>query len=673
MRSNKYLWVTLGLLAGISALAYLPLIHKLGYFNDDWYLMYDVRVHGAQFFHDIFSSDRPGRAYLMIPMYSLFGLNPLPYNVSAYVFRLLGGISFFWVLQLLWPERKSFALIAALLFTIYPGFLSQHNAIDYQSHMVALFFAILSISLTLKAILSVRVQVKVGWAALSIISGWIALSQMEYYIGIEAFRLACIVVLTWRSKGPEFRRKVQVSFFNWLPFAIVPAGFLFWRIFLFEAERKATDIGSQLGQLFTSPLTGLWWLTYLFQDFFNVLLTPWVLPWSIFVLPMRLQNQLIGFGLAGVAVLLFVLGSRLVEEQDPETLAGSGPRETREQMWVGVIAILGGLAPVIAANRHIILPDYSRYTLIASIGAVILLSAFIQQLSSIRLRNVIVGLLIVIGVLTHYGNSVKAAADTEGVQNFWWQVAWRAPQFESGTTISVTYPNVAIQEDYFMWGAAGHIYYPGPKNKDDLQIQLPAIVLNEYSVSRILSKRGEDTYIKRGGVEVVNEYDRVLVMTQPTDNSCVRILDGDSPDLSLHDQNRVMLVAPYSKLDSVVTDGNSPNPPTVIFGDEPLHDWCYFYQKADLARQRGAWDEVIALYETANQMGYRPNDQIELMPFLQAYAYKGNQKMVKEFSTRINTDVFYAEQACHKLSRMDEFGYPLTSEMQGLINELFCK
>jgi hypothetical protein len=43
--------------------------------------------------------------------------------------------------------------------------------------------------------------------------------------------------------------------------ALIPLGFLFWRFFLFQNERAATDVGLQLSYLVSSPLlTGMWWL-----------------------------------------------------------------------------------------------------------------------------------------------------------------------------------------------------------------------------------------------------------------------------------------------------------------------------------------------------------------------------------------------------------------------------
>ena len=672
MKTNKHLWLSLGVLVAISALAYLPLVSKFGYFNDDWYLMFDVRSRGAQFFHNIFSSDRPGRAFLMIPLYSFFGLNPLPYNLTAYMFRVLGGAALLWILNILWPQKRFFILTSAILFTIYPGFLSEHNAIDYQSHILALFLALLSVALTLKAILAVDRRSQILLAIGSILSGWGYLSQMEYFIGVEAFRVSCIFLFVWRSSQSGLRQAVQSALLKWLPFIVIPAGFLFWRLVYFQAARRATDIGFQVGQLFTSPVTGLWWLSYLIQDLFNVMLVVWGLPLSLFVFSMRLQNLLTGFGLAALAVVIFVLGSRWVKENESETQADSGPREMREELWVGFMSVLGGLTPVIAANRHIILPDYSRYTMIASVGAVILLVAIIERFPMHSLRIGAACFFVAVAVLTHYGNSVKAASETEIVRNFWWQVAWRAPQIKSGTTISASYPAAAIQEDYFIWGPANHIYYPSGQQTEPVKVDLSAIVLDEDNVARILVGRGEQSFYRRGEVLVVNDFGNVLVMTQSGENSCVRILDGTAPELSVYDQQRIMLIAPHSMLDDVVPNGHAPVPPPLIFGAEPPHTWCFYYQAASLARQQGDWNSVIKLYNEAQKLGLHPNDQIELIPFLQAYAFLGDQKQVKNLSTRINTHPFYTQQACRSLAMMTEYGFPLTPEMQTYADKLFC-
>jgi len=131
-----------------------------------------------------------------------------------------------------------------------------------------------------------------------------------------------------------------------------------------------------------------------------------------------------------------------------------------------------------------------------------------------------------------------------------------------------------------------------------------------------------------------------------------------------------MLITPNSKIDNVITQGASPAPPPLIFGNEPPHNWCFYYQKASLARQQMDWQKVAQLGDKAQRLGLHPNDQIEWMPFLQAYAILGDQKQVKDISTRINTDPFYQHQACANLNALAK---SLSLEMQTSMAELFCK
>src|SRR5215510_8427271 len=189
------------LLVVVSSIAYLPLVGKFGYFYDDWYLMHSVGAYGSSVFWDIFSVDRPYRALVMIPAFSLFGPNPLYYNLSAYLFRLAGGLALFWILKMLWPRQQNLITLMALLFLIYPGFLSQPNAIDYQCHIVGLAAALLSITLTLKAILTENPNRRILLHIVSFFPGWLYLGQMEWYIGFEFFRWACVFLLSSRSGG----------------------------------------------------------------------------------------------------------------------------------------------------------------------------------------------------------------------------------------------------------------------------------------------------------------------------------------------------------------------------------------------------------------------------------------------------------------------------------------
>jgi hypothetical protein len=82
---------------------------------------------------------------------------------------------------------------------------------------------------------------------------------------------------------------------------------------------------------------------------------------------------------------------------------------------------------------------------------------------------------------------------------------------------------------------------------------------------------------------------------------------------------------------------------------------------------------VARLGDEAQKSNLTPNDLVEWMPFLQAYAFLGNQNQVKGISTRINEEPFYRQLACRNLNAMTENGYPLSPEMQTYIEERFCQ
>ena len=651
------------LLLIVSALAYLPWVNKIGLMNDDWYWVYDAYTQGADFLHEVWRIDRPGRTFLMIPLYHLFGEKTLGYHLTAYLFRFLSGVSLFWALRLVWREKRFFAVVATLLYTLYPGFLSQPNPVDYQSHIFALFLALLSVALTIKALL---VDAKgARWLLVlgAILTGWGYLSQMEYFISFEIFRLALVVVVVFRQQGKSWLEKIKDALLGWLPFSAAPGGFLIWRLFFFEAERRSTDIGTQLGQLFSSPLVGLWWLVYLVQDILNVLLVAWGYPLYAIAYRMRLRDTLIGFVFAGLSVFLIWLVLKGVDTNED----GPNPKQGEEAVWVGLVTIIGGLLPIIMVNRHIVFPDLSRYSLIASVGVAVLLAELIARFPTKALRVAVTGFLVFVSMLTHYANGASAAKMTKEINDFWWQVSWRVPDIESGTTLIADYASIPLSEDYILWGPANFIYRPEAQNEIPIEIDVPAAVLTNDVVMKIVSGKGSESPERRGNY-LTRSFDNLLFMVQTTQGSCVRIINGDAPELSSADSHRTILVSSYSQIENVRTDAEFSTPPESVFGTEPQKKWCYYYQKASLSRQQGEWGEVIRLTEKALDEGFYPTDSIEWMPLLEAYAQTGNIDKMRPYVSIIRSEPFLSLQACSILTNAAQ-----TDEMETYINNKFCE
>lgn len=656
----------IALLIIVSAAAYLPFLLKLGYYFDDWYLMYAAGTRGAEVFQDIFSVDRPGRAFVMMPLYSLFGGNPLYYNLSAYFLRLLGAFGFLSLLRSLWERERAATLAMTVLFLVYPGFLSQPNAIDYQSHLAGLAAAIWSIALTLRALSSSRWVERTGFFTLSILLGFFYLSQIEWYIGFEATRWIGVIIITFRdggSLGRAISRSIQSAF----PVLIIPVVFLAWRLLFFESERGATDVGMQLGGLSSAPLStiGLWAIS-MAQDMVDVLILAWVSPLTRYAFTMDTTHKLIGFGLGILAVAM-----TLITLKRGETIShgdrAQDPGWRREVMWFGFAALIFGLLPVTLANREVTFPSFSRYTLASSAGAVMIILAALNDLANIKLRQIILLALVLFSVLTHYGNGYEHARWAEEYRTFWWQVAWRIPQMAGNTTLVAQYPASGTEEDYFIWGPANLIYSPVSANERKVQPALFAAILNQETMISVLLREGQDFSDRRSIVTFTN-YRNILVIAQPTPESCARVIEGSQVELSSLDQPRLMAVAPFSEAGRILADEAGRIPPVIPFGDEPPHTWCYFYEKASLARQRGDWEMVLALGNEAMEKGFSPYETIEWMPFLQAYAQAGDVDRLNDLAAVIRRDRFVSMQVCRIIGTMQGISAPVID----LVDSQYC-
>ena len=659
-------WIEVFVLCSISALLYLPLAGQFGYYNDDWYSMYAARVAGPQIFNQIYGLDRPGRAYVMIPLYLLFGGNPFYYSLSAYLFRVVGAFCLLWLLRLLWPANRTETFLCALLFLIYPGFLSQPIAIDFQSHLVGILLAFLSIGLTVRSFsVAGRVPWVLTWLG-SVLTGWFYLGQMEYYIGFEAVRILVIVLLSLR-RNASFGQGAIASFQKWLPFSIIPVAFLIWRFLIFHNQRSATDFASQLGQLASSPIyTLLNWAVYFLQDVANVIVLAWAVPLYQLAFNLRLRDSLIAFALGLLVLLVFIFGwyrpARVAQEVEPDSSAFRG-----EAAWFGLGWVVAGLLPVIVANRHVIYPDYSRYGLVSAGGAVLLLVAAWTRLQPANLRLLLLGSLLACAALTHYANSVSYAGAANDIRSFWWQVSWRVPQFEQGTTLVANYPSAGIREPSFVWGPANQIYYPVLLKQDSVQAGIYAILLDHNSVIHILNNDNpfwDRTII----VDTYPDYGHITVLTRPSEYSCVQVIDGAAPEYSRFEADEFLSIGSHSEVDRILPDEPPHSPPGFLFGAEPPHSWCYYYEKASLARQTGDWDEVLRLGQEAAKRGYRPDDLIEWMPFLQAYAISGDVQELSSAARVIQSDDYVARQACGILQNTPG----LTQDVRSLVAEKYC-
>jgi hypothetical protein len=329
----------------------------------------------------------------------------------------------------------------------------------------------------------------------------------------------------------------------------------------------------------------------------------------------------------------------------------------------------------VLANRVVTFERISQYTLPASLTGVIVLGGLIYSISSQKIRIMLLAGLVGLAVLAHHGLAAQAVREEKTISDFWWQVVWRAAAIRPGTTLVVTYPGIPYAEgNDVVWGPANFIYYPEKQNRTPVTIPISASRMEADSMLEIIkgNRSFEKTDLVIKNISIDYDYKNLLILSQPSEGSCMHAIDARWPDISIYDQPLLHASFQNSKIENIDPHGESSVPPAYAFGSELPHEWCYYYQKADLARQMGDWKQVARLGDEAQKLGYHPNDQVEWMPFLQAYAFLGDQKQVKVVSTRINTEPFYKQQACMNLSAMATHRFPLPSNMQSYVNELFC-
>jgi hypothetical protein len=104
--------------------------------------------------------------------------------------------------------------------------------------------------------------------------------------------------------------------------------------------------------------------------------------------------------------------------------------------------------------------------------------------------------------------------------------------------------------------------------------------------------------------------------------ACLSILDAEvDPDNALLPIN-MRAAAVLSARENILAKPLD-QPPAAIFGSEPVHAWCYYFEQADLARQLGDWTRVADLGDTGFALKDYPNGPLERFPFIEGYAHVG--------------------------------------------------
>jgi hypothetical protein len=645
-------------------------IPRLGYYHDDWFVLWSGQARGAGSLIPLFSTDRPFMGVVYSVVYRLLGDTILNWHLYALLWRAIGGLAFFWILRLLWPNEKYLTTLMAVLFLVYPGFLSQPNANTKQNHLYGFGTALLSIALMLQVMKTNKLGWKIVGSLLALLLTANYLWIYEYMIGFEGTRLILLGYVLFREGLKDLRSLASEVLKRIWPYWVVTAIFLYWRVFIFQGSRNATDVsGLAQGYLGNFRAMALRSVLETAKDFLDTSIFAWfVQPYQQFAYSSYSSlgtAVLVAAAVAGL-VLLYTFFYRRTGEADHEEAETS--RLRKAWLWLGALTLLCGIAPVVLTGRQVELYDaYKSYGLHPA-GAVILFVAGLVLMLQPRFRKqVLIGLLVV-SVATQVLNADTWERYWEYQREMWWQMSWRAPAIQDDTLVMVySSSGYNPEQDYEIWGPLNLIYHPRLAQAPAIQAE----VLNVDTSYSVLRREVLNNYVR--DIQLHRDFGNLLLLTVSSSSSCVHVIDGRLPVYSAREPLIIQQVGKYSHVDRILPSGSSPVPPAAIFGAEPEHGWCYYYQKAALARQSGDWETIGKLYDRVRKLKLETNDKSEIIPFFEALVNLGRVEDAKSlYNKEIKGQAEMRLPLCAALATdpgyPPEFGYDYQA-----IYQMLCK
>jgi hypothetical protein len=611
----KELYIPLALIvAGILAFGFhLP---SLGLFQDDWHFIHYGSASGAQGMLEFLTMDgRPTAVWVYALGYPLLGFAPLNWQILSLTLRLVTVILAWFTLNTLWPDRRRANLLASFFFLLYPFFTLQPQAVVYTEHWVSFALFLLSLLLMLRAIQHPKRYLP--YTALAILATTLHLFTVEYFVGLELLR----PLATWmmqnnvvRSDTPQNKAEHLGVFKTWLPYLLILLLFLYWRTIFLGGLGLRNDPAQAL-----SLQTILATLQNLGADTALVLVSSWFK----LVDPAALELNRV----RNVIIIAFTIAGGFAAYFFSRTFTKDTTRESRLRSYLlgGMLAFLLGLAPAYAANFIIHLklePWNGRFALAALPGAGMLLVVIFESIfTSAHVRRVIFAILI--GLLIGWHNRVAFDFRTswEKQVNLYQQLTWRAPSIEPGTAIITDQEILGYMGDYPTSFALNTIYdtkslRPSPywffAMSENLKTDPDSLV------SGVELKAG-----KYASTFIGDSRNSLVIVFEPEKDQCLWILrPEDAAYRGLPDQ--IKTAAQVSNLSRI---HDQPQTDYTLFKTIVPQDrstWCFHYQRADLARQMGNWEDVIFFWVLAQKGGYSPGHGFEYIPFIQAYAHTGD-------------------------------------------------
>ena len=609
-----------------------------------------IRMFDLSHFWSYFSGTRPLAAWTYVAFSPILGANPTLWHIFSLLLRWLTAAAMWWALTALWPRRRWQITMAVMLFSVYPLFRQQSIAVAYHQHWTgyaAYFFSLGAM------ILSIRRPKRYWlWMPLSLAGFFLHVTIFEYFVGLELLRPLILWLLLNSTEQKTLRQRIRLCAQHWMPYFLALVAFSTWRVWLSLSSPDLVDSPTLLFDLTAAPFSTLKQLFQMvLQDVVYILVTNWYAALEPALIDLSQRSSLLIWMIAfttAIGVSLYLIRLRSL---NGEEASSSDQDWVKQALLISIAAILLGALPIWITGRQVIAGLYNdRFAMASMFGASLLIVALLEWFIRQPWQRVVI-LAVLIGLSTgmhlRIGNTYAWSWTMQ--KRLLWQLYWRAPYIQ---------PNTAILSEgeifpYVRPTYSINLLYMEPREAERLSYGF-FIIGRDVTADITLDPEGRQINAEYRGFSQPfssRSEESLIIHYKPPDTDCLWVMkpeDQHSPYFlpeivrgSLHLSN-LTRIQPEAVTNSY--------PPTDIFGQEPAHDWCYYYEKADLRRQSGQWDAIVTLGEEAAEKGYHPKNidsPHEWLPFIEGYAYSGRWATAVDLTlASLDRDVRYRPTLC---------------------------
>lgn len=647
------------LFLAVSVLAYGLLFWRHGFYWDDMPMSWIRYELGREALTKYFYTARPVWAVLYQVTTTFLPPVPAAWQIFSILWRWFGVVLLWKFVRELWPGREGMAILAGLLFLLYPGFNLQWASFLTAHFWIVVSFFLASFLLMLEAMKNPERYwiYTVPAMLLSVLNLW----MLEYFYSLEFVRVIVIFYLLLQAgQGRGLFKLVRQTLLHWSPYLLVFIANVLYRTFVFTNEAYGNILFAELridpiaafDGLFRSIFSDLWLASA--QAYGTIFIFPNIAVDG----PLTTLMYVVAVLIVGGSVYFFLRNA-------------ISPTQRLSSSWmigIGFLAMLLSGGPYWLATLDISLSfPASRFTMSFMPGVSLLLAGLFELIPP-RLRFALAAAIVALSAGRQVMIGDSFLRDWGSQKNLFWQMRWRVPALEPYTLVLIN-EELSYYADNSISAALNWMYDPDA-SADDIHYAL------FYPVNRLggsLTSLEPDmpvryTYI--AGDFHGNTSDAVAFYYDPP--YCLRLLD---PDLDAN--NRFILD------DSLMRDAAAlSNPGRILrepvalmpafYAPEPGHGWCYYFQKAELARQFGDWDEVNRLAAEAFELDEHFNNPVELFVFIEGYAHAGDWGAAVELSREARqVSKNYVDPLLCKLWNRIEAETAPGEDRSGALNEAF--